>query len=164
MLAAYHRTIAETLKQRNVPINVGRQFDVRECANGGDYVSYNNSYTILPFVIQISDNEPFVETLRKITDINTQIDKANLVSKNFLKYHKFYSTTEYFQFASMHEVTNEMFNLDDNIVYEAFFTTPARYLPYLSISLTALEKKAIYLASCNYTTTDDLTNVTYFLA
>jgi hypothetical protein len=162
-LAAYHRAIANVLKQNNTPINIARQFNVRDVSKHSDYISYNNAYTLLPSVVSVGD-EKFSDTLKKVSGIQQKIEKHHLVAKNFSKHHKFYAPTEYFQFVSLGDIARNKINIEKNELQEIYFYTPERFLPYISVAIVALDQNEILLSSCNYCTENDYDNIQYFIS
>jgi hypothetical protein len=116
---------------------------------------------MLPFSNTVKDNETFAQTLNNITKISLKIKKEHLAARSYVKNHKAYGTTEYFQFASIGQIQKEKYNLRGNQIFEIFFATPARFLPYISISLAAIDKTEIFLTACNYCTQGDLPNIKY---
>jgi hypothetical protein len=160
-LTAYNRAVAAILNQKNVPINIANQIDVRRDAKKSEYISYNNAYVMLPYSNKIKDNEIFSQTLKNISNISSLIRKKHLAAKSYAKNHKTYGITEYFQFASIGQIQKDKYNLTGNQIFEIFFATPARFLPYISITLASIDKTEIFLTACNYCTQSDLPNIKY---
>jgi hypothetical protein len=160
-LTAYNRAISAILNQKNTPINIGSQTDVRKEAKESEYLSYNNAYVMLPYSNKVKDNELFSQTLKNITKISAKIKKEHIAAKKYVSNHKTYDATEYFQFVSIGQIEKERYNLNGNRIFEIFFATPARFLPYISITLAAINKDEIFLTACNYCTESDLPNIKY---
>jgi NRPS condensation-like uncharacterized protein len=86
LATSYVRTIANTTKKYNVPINFGLQLDGRsEIPNEKYYVSVNNLHAILPIVVHIKENETFNETLSKVKTIIEKIKKKHLIALKMSK-------------------------------------------------------------------------------
>jgi hypothetical protein len=116
---------------------------------------------MLPYANKVKENELFSQTLKNITKISTKIRKEHITAKRYVSNHKTYGTTEYFQFVSIGQIEKERYNLVGNKIFEIFFATPARFLPYISVTLAAIDKNELFLTACNYCTQTDLPNIKY---
>jgi NRPS condensation-like uncharacterized protein len=160
LLAAYHRTMAIILKQNGKPLNIGKQFDAREEVPG--FRPYNNAHVFLPSVVTVNVNDTFVTTLNQVTKIQDLISSQHLVAKKISSPIKnIFGPTEYLQFVSMGRIEKSAIKLGANIATEIFFATPSRFLPYLSLSVCALDETEIYLSAISWCTPNDLPNVKY---
>ncbi|GMO14358.1 MAG: hypothetical protein Ta2E_04620 [Mycoplasmoidaceae bacterium] len=162
-MTAYHRAISDILKKKDTPINIGRQFDVRKESNIENYTSYNNAYVMLPYSIKIKEGEVFSTTLKTNADISNVIKDKKIVARKFAKDHTTYGITEYFQFVALGDLNKHNYNLQGNQIREVFFSTPARFLPYISVALTSIDKSEIFLSACNFCVENDLPSIKYLL-
>ncbi|MDR3285276.1 MAG: hypothetical protein LBS83_01175 [Holosporales bacterium] len=161
ILAAYFRTVFSLSKQQQATINIGNYFNPRENATNKNFLSFSNLQVLLPFSLEVKQNESFNETLKKITAIRNIIEKNNLVGE---KIHqnpkKNIPQPEYFQFMSLDKNELDAFHMLDNQTQQVYFFAPCRNVPYLCLT-SCLCNGQIFLSFMNYCYNEDAQLISY---